>query len=109
MILAHKKPVGVKLLTTLLTPRSNSPMTSKKKQSRALIPTKARALSAKEFLDLADVPPEIEWFANITNPQTRRAYQNDLKDFMRFARITNPEVFRGEHSVNLTLPVVVAD
>src|SRR6266478_4712008 len=69
-------------------------MASKKKQSRALIPTKARALSAKEFLDLADVPPEIEWFANITNPQTRRAYQNDLKDFMRFARITNPEVFR---------------
>ena len=68
-------------------------MASKKKQSRALIPTKARALSAKEFLDLADVPPEIEWFANITNPQTRRAYQNDLKDFMRFARITNPEVF----------------
>ena len=45
-------------------------------------------------MDLADVPPEIEWFANITNPQTRRAYQNDLKDFMRFARITNPEVFR---------------
>jgi integrase/recombinase XerD len=69
-------------------------MASKKKSSRALIPTKARALSAKEFLDLADVPPEIEWFANITNPQTRRAYQNDLKDFMRFARISNPEVFR---------------
>jgi len=69
-------------------------MASKKKQSRALIPTKARALSAKEFLDLADVPPEIERFANITNPQTRRAYQNDLKDFMRFARISNPEVLR---------------
>ena len=69
-------------------------MANKKKSSRALIPTKARALSAKEFLDLADVPPEIEWFANITNPQTRRAYQNDLKDFMRFARISNPEVFR---------------
>jgi site-specific recombinase XerD len=69
-------------------------MAPNKKSSRALIPTKARALSAKEFLDLADVPPEIEWFANITNPQTRRAYQNDLKDFMRFARISNPEVFR---------------
>src|SRR5713226_8443647 len=69
-------------------------MSPKKKSSRALIPTKARALSAKEFLDLADVPPEIEWFANITNPQTRRAYQNDLKDFMRFARISHPEVFR---------------
>jgi site-specific recombinase XerD len=69
-------------------------MADKKKSSRALIPTKARALTAKEFLDLADVPPEIEWFANITNPQTRRAYHNDLKDFMRFARISNPEVFR---------------
>jgi len=31
-------------------------MALKKKSSRALIPTKARALSAKEFLDLADVP-----------------------------------------------------
>ncbi len=61
-------------------------MSRKKNSSRALIPTQARALSAKEFLDLADVPPEIEWFANITNPQTRRAYHNDLKDFMRFAR-----------------------
>jgi site-specific recombinase XerD len=69
-------------------------MASKKKSSRAVVTTQARALSAKEFLDLADVPPEIEWFANITNPQTRRAYQNDLKDFMRFAHITNPEVFR---------------
>jgi integrase/recombinase XerD len=67
-------------------------MAPKKKQSRALVPTKARALSAKEFLDLADVPPEIEWFANITNPQTRRAYKNDLKDFMTFARVSNPEV-----------------
>src|SRR5256884_9019903 len=69
-------------------------MANKNKTSRALIPTKARALSAKEFLDLADVPPEIEWSANITNPNARRAYQNDLKDFMRFARISNPEVFR---------------
>src|SRR5262245_52073504 len=69
-------------------------MASKKKSSRALVPTKTRALSAKEFLDLADVPPEIELFANITNRQTRRAYQNDLKDFMRFARITDLEVFR---------------
>ena len=69
-------------------------MEPEKKLSHALIPTKARALTAKEFLDLADVPPEIEWFANITNPQTRRAYHNDLKDFMRFARIAHPEVFR---------------
>src|SRR5688500_836712 len=69
-------------------------MPQKKKIDRALVPTQARALSAKEFLDLADVPPEFEWFANITNPQTRRAYQNDLRDFMRFANVRNPEVFR---------------
>ena len=69
-------------------------MPQKKKINSALVPTQARALSAKEFLDLADVPPEIEWFANITNPQTRRVYQNDLHDFMRFANIRNPEVFR---------------
>jgi hypothetical protein len=65
--------------------------------SRALTLRQERALTAKEFLDLADVPPEVEWFANITNPQTRRAYQNDLGDFMRFAGIENPEEF--PHSI----------
>ena len=30
------------------------------------------------------VPPETEWFANIDNPHTRRAYRNDLKEFMTF-------------------------
>jgi site-specific recombinase XerD len=62
--------------------------------SRALTLRQERALTAKEFLDLADVPPEVEWFANITNPQTRRAYQNDLRDFMHFAGIQHPEEFR---------------
>jgi hypothetical protein len=69
-------------------------MAPKKHTGHSLITTKARALSAKEFFDLADVPPEVEWFANITNPQTRRAYQSDLTDFMRFANITEPEAFR---------------
>jgi integrase/recombinase XerD len=62
--------------------------------SRALTLREERALTAKEFLDLADVPPEVEWFANITNRQTRRAYQNDLKDFMDFTGIQSPEEFR---------------
>jgi hypothetical protein len=35
---------------------------------------------AKEFFDLVAVPLAIKWFANITNPETHRAYQNDLKD-----------------------------
>ena len=46
-----------------------------------------RLLTAAEFQKLADVPPEVEWFANISNPHTRRAYENAVKDFMRFAGI----------------------
>lgn len=54
-----------------------------------------RILTKAEFNSLADVPPEIEWFANIQNPNTRRAYQNDLRHFMRFAGIVRPEEFRA--------------
>ena len=51
-------------------------------------------LTAEAFHQLATIPPEIEWFANIENPRTRRAYKNDLNDFMRFVGITQPEEFR---------------
>ena len=30
-----------------------------------------RLLTAAEFHRLADVPPEVEWFANLSNPSTR--------------------------------------
>src|SRR5262245_1290716 len=53
-----------------------------------------RILTASEFQQLADVPPEIEWFANISNRSTRRAYQNAIEDFMRFTGIGRPEEFR---------------
>ena len=43
---------------------------------------------------LADVPPEIEWFANLSNAGTRRIYENAVKDFMRFTGIRRPEEFR---------------
>jgi site-specific recombinase XerD len=54
----------------------------------------SRLLTAAEFRELADVPPEIEWFANLSNPSTRRAYEAAVKDFMRFAGIGRPEKFR---------------
>jgi integrase/recombinase XerD len=41
------------------------------------LPTEIRSnrlLTAAEFHRLADVPPEVEWFANISNAHTRRAY-----------------------------------
>jgi site-specific recombinase XerD len=54
----------------------------------------SRMLTAAEFHRLADVPPEVEWFANLSNPSTRRAYENAVKDFMRFTGIQRPEEFR---------------
>src|SRR5271169_1811979 len=53
-----------------------------------------RLLTAAEFHRLADVPPEIEWFANIRNLHTRRSYQNAIGDFMRFTGIVRPDEFR---------------
>lgn len=58
------------------------------------IPAAGRLLTSAEFHKLADVPPEVEWFANLTNPSTRRAYENAVRDFMRFARVARPEEFR---------------
>src|ERR1700691_4989603 len=52
-----------------------------------------RLLTAAEFHRLADVPPEVEGFANISNAHTRRAYENAVKDFMRFAGLRRPEEF----------------
>jgi integrase/recombinase XerD len=53
-----------------------------------------RPLTAAEFHRLADVPPEVEWFANLTNPNTRRAYEAAVRDFVIFAGIQRPEEFR---------------
>jgi integrase/recombinase XerD len=53
-----------------------------------------RLLTAAEFHRLAEVPPEVEWFANITNRGTRRVYENTIRDFMRFTGIVRPEEFR---------------
>src|SRR5277367_5310084 len=53
-----------------------------------------RRLTAAEFQNLADVPPEAEWFANIKNPSTKRAYENAIRDFIRFTGIARPAEFR---------------
>lgn len=62
--------------------------------SDALVPRGERLLTAARFQQLAKVPPEVEWFANIDNPRTRRAYRTDLHDFMSFVGIATPEEFR---------------
>ncbi|MHC8347693.1 tyrosine-type recombinase/integrase [Pseudomonas sp. RT6P73] len=54
-----------------------------------------RRLTAAEFQQLARVPAAAEWFANIDNPRTRRAYQIDLADFCSFVGLIGADEFRS--------------
>src|SRR5450830_1686781 len=58
------------------------------------ITTSGTVLTTLQFHQLADVPPAIAWFANLDNPQTRRAYEADLREFMVFAGIAAPPQLR---------------
>jgi site-specific recombinase XerD len=52
------------------------------------------ALPLADFSDLADIPPEIEWFANLDNANTKKAYERDVKEFMAFATVSTPTQLR---------------
>jgi len=67
-------------------------MTDPKNPIQTITPN--RLLTAEAFLRLSDVPPEVEWFANLTNKATRRAYENAIKDFMQFTGIQQADEFR---------------
>lgn len=53
------------------------------------------ALTRAEFVKLADIPPEVEWFANLRSRHTRAAYENDLRDFRRFVGMSRLEELRA--------------
>jgi site-specific recombinase XerD len=59
----------------------------------ALLPS-SETLTAPEFHQLGKVPPATEWFANIGNPNTRRAYRNDLGEFITLVGISSPDELR---------------
>lgn len=59
-----------------------------------LVPLYAGGLTPAQFEHLADVPPELEWLANITNDKTRRAYKIDVGEFSTFLGLQRPEEFR---------------
>jgi integrase/recombinase XerD len=59
-----------------------------------LVPISKETLTPAQFAQLADVPPELEWLANITNPKTRRAYKVDVEEFSRFAGLNAPAELR---------------
>jgi integrase/recombinase XerD len=62
--------------------------------SRDLQTVKTRTLTSAQYDHLADVPPEIEWLANITNKKTRRAYKIDVGEFSAFAGLTESSQVR---------------
>lgn len=71
-------------------------MDEDKNKKKIMVPKTATGgiLTQKEFRELADVPPEVEWYANIDNKRTRQAYQIDIREFMQFVGIRNPVEFR---------------
>jgi len=54
----------------------------------------SQPLTAAQFDALAAVPATAEWFANLSNARTRRAYRLDLGEFMTYAGIARAEDFR---------------
>ncbi len=54
-----------------------------------LVPIRKQNLTRAEFDQLAEVPAEEEWLANITSPKTRRAYRNDVREFIGYAGLDN--------------------
>ena len=54
-----------------------------------LVPFEKKTLTRRQFEQLADVPPEDEWLANITNRKTRRAYKEDVREFIGFTGLND--------------------
>lgn len=54
----------------------------------------SHVLTSSQFTRLATVSPALSSFANLDNPQKRRAYQNDVQEFMAFAGIDDPHQLR---------------
>jgi integrase/recombinase XerD len=53
-----------------------------------------RTLTVEQYQTLADVPPEIEWLANLTNDKTRRFYKMDVAEFVSFAGLKDSAALR---------------
>lgn len=61
---------------------------------KEIVPVDKTGLSVAQFEILAEVPPDTEWLANITNEKTRRAYKLDIRDFSAFLGLQRSEDFR---------------
>lgn len=59
-----------------------------------LVVIREDSLTPAQYRQLEDVPPELEWLANITNPKTRRAYKIDIAEFSAFTGLPEPVQLR---------------
>ena len=75
-------------------PNNSQSDTEKERSLGVALETAGPRLSRAEFQGLGEMPPELEWFANLDNPRTRRAYRLDVRDFTAFAGVERPEEMR---------------
>ncbi|MFZ0272385.1 MAG: tyrosine-type recombinase/integrase [Acidobacteriaceae bacterium] len=73
-----------------MTERDSSVLTTS-----AVLPPISTRLTPRQFSDLSDVPPELEWLANITNLKTRRAYKVDVAEFLKFSGLPDHTALRS--------------
>jgi len=59
-----------------------------------LVPISKESLTLEQYRQLEDVPPELEWLANITSPKTRRFYKGDVGEFLIFTGLLEPTQLR---------------
>jgi integrase/recombinase XerD len=60
-----------------------------------LVPVGTQSLTRAQFEQLAAVPAEEEWLANITSPKTKRAYQTDVREFIAYAGLSDYMALRS--------------
>lgn len=71
------------------------------KDRSLIVAPENRLLTKAEFQGLSEVPAELEWFANIDNSNTKRAYMRDVKEFMEFTGIIEPLEFRDVNRAHI--------
>ena len=64
------------------------------KVGNAAMPAAARVVTPAQYGELAEIPPELEWLANITNRKSSEAYRIDVREFSISAGLRGHAEFR---------------
>ena len=60
-----------------------------------------KTITRLEFEELSSVPPENEWFANIINKNTRRAYKKDVLELFKFLGLDSSDELRDVNRAHI--------